>query len=332
VLDNLELQIAGRFEDYSDFGTTANPKLAARYQPLDWLMFRAAWGTGFRAPALAEIYSGGAVSYPFLYDEKRCTASGGVSDCGDKQYRTLSQDNPDLDPETSDNYDLGLVIEPLEDLTIGIDYWNYSHVDVIDSDPQYILDHEDAFPDLVVRGAPVFPGDPGAVQTINAPFSNLAKQKTDGIDFDISYQYDAGAWGEFRPGLSLTWVNSFKRKAAPGEPYEELVGTYGYPALRAQLQLGWQLHDYRVNVTGFYIDSYNQYYTNWYDVQKQVDSMWTWDLQFAYDGFQDIELVLGADNLFDEEPPFSNSELEGYDYSIHDPRGRYVYGRVNWHF
>ncbi|WP_419649100.1 hypothetical protein, partial [Thiolapillus sp.] len=45
-----------------------------------------------------------------------------------------------------------------------------------------------------------------------------------------------------------------------------------------------------------------------------------------------LELIVGAENIFDEEPPFSNKETEGYDFSTHDPRGRFIYGRVNWRF
>ena len=55
VLESLELNLAARYDDYSDFGDTTNPKVSARWEPLEGLAFRASWGTGFRAPSLAQI-------------------------------------------------------------------------------------------------------------------------------------------------------------------------------------------------------------------------------------------------------------------------------------
>ena len=57
--ETLEMQLAGRFEKYSDFGTTLDPKVAFRWQPLDNLMFRASYSTAFKAPTLPELYLGG---------------------------------------------------------------------------------------------------------------------------------------------------------------------------------------------------------------------------------------------------------------------------------
>ena len=55
ILASLELSLAGRYDDYSDFGDTANPKLAMRWSPIESIAVRASWGTGFRAPSLAQI-------------------------------------------------------------------------------------------------------------------------------------------------------------------------------------------------------------------------------------------------------------------------------------
>src|SRR6185503_2534975 len=54
LLESLELSLAGRYDDYSDFGDTTNPKVAVRWAPIQELAFRASWGTGFRAPSLAQ--------------------------------------------------------------------------------------------------------------------------------------------------------------------------------------------------------------------------------------------------------------------------------------
>ena len=92
------------------------------------------------------------------------------------------------------------------------------------------------------------------------------------------------------------------------------------------------MNDYSATLTGNYIDSYEQYYTDWNDEISYVDSMLTWDAQFVYTGIDSLKITLGIENMFDEEPPFSNSETEGYDFATHDPRGRFIYGRLNWQF
>ncbi|HIE55819.1 MAG TPA: TonB-dependent receptor, partial [Chromatiaceae bacterium] len=332
ILDTLEAQLAMRHERYSDFGNTTNPKIALRYQPFDWLMVRGSWGTGFRAPSLAEIHLGESVAFPFLEDTKRCAVTGDDADCGGSQYKTVFSGNPDLQPEESDNLYLGVVVEPLEGFTIGVDYWYYKHTDRIDSDTQYLLDHEDAFPGKVVRADPAFPGDPGEILRIDDTFLNLTEQETDGFDFDIQYNWSTDSWGDFKVRGVGTYVRSFKRRAAPGEPLEELAGTYNRPRFRGNLSMEWNRNDWGAFARVSYIGSYDDLYTDHLDRVVDVDAMTTVDAQVSYTGFDSLTLRLGVDNLFDEEPPFANGETEGYDIAIHDPTGRFIYGRVKWAF
>ena len=72
LLESLELSLAGRYDDYSDFGDTTNPKVAVRWSPIDSLAFRASWGTGFRAPSLAQIGLGPSQESQFFKDTYAC--------------------------------------------------------------------------------------------------------------------------------------------------------------------------------------------------------------------------------------------------------------------
>ncbi len=82
VVEDLELQLAVRRDDYSDFGTTTNPKLAFRWKASDSLVLRGSWGTAFRAPSLHQIGLGRTDESP-LRDERRssaaCRCARGVS-------------------------------------------------------------------------------------------------------------------------------------------------------------------------------------------------------------------------------------------------------------
>lgn len=333
VFDSLELQLALRHEDYSDFGTTTNPKIGARFQPTRNLMFRASYGTGFRAPSLPELYLGDSTSYVFVNDKKRCTLPGAPAACANTQYETIFKGNADLNPEESKSFYLGTVWEPIRRLSLGLDLWRYEHNDRIDApDEQYIVDHESQFPGAVVRGTPAFAGDPGEILYINNQYVNLSEQETQGVDVSFKYGLKLPGGGALTLSETATYVDEFKRRQVPEAALEELVGTYQYPRVRSTTQLSWQQSIYMVALTGNYIGEYDDYYTNGNtDVVETVDAFITADLQFSADTFLG-KFTTGIDNVFDKEPPFANSETEGYDFATHDPRGRFIYGRYNIKF
>ena len=72
LLETLECRVAARYDDYSDFGDTTNPKIAPRWAPVNRCAFRASWGTGFRAPSLAQIGLGPSQESLFFSDTFGC--------------------------------------------------------------------------------------------------------------------------------------------------------------------------------------------------------------------------------------------------------------------
>ena len=118
---------------YSDFGTSTNPKVSFRFQPAESLLFRGSYSTGFRAPSLYEIHS--AQSYTNTagtYDDP-VTCPGGTPNPGksaaancSQQFQALLGGNNNLQPEKSRNATLGVVLEPMKDLSVGIDLWAIS--------------------------------------------------------------------------------------------------------------------------------------------------------------------------------------------------------------
>ena len=78
MLESLELNLAARYDDYSDFGNTTNPKISARWAPIESLAFRASWGTGFRAPSLAQIGLGPSQESQFFTDTYGCAVQPDV--------------------------------------------------------------------------------------------------------------------------------------------------------------------------------------------------------------------------------------------------------------
>ncbi|MDJ0806896.1 MAG: TonB-dependent receptor, partial [Gammaproteobacteria bacterium] len=130
VLDNLELQLAGRYDDYSDFGSTFNPKLGVRWQATDGVLLRFNAGTGFKAPALHELYGNEIISFESIYDP----VVGEVV-----EVPTVASGNPDLEAEESENYSLGLVWDITQDWDMGIDYWRIDNENAVTSAAQYYV-------------------------------------------------------------------------------------------------------------------------------------------------------------------------------------------------
>ena len=135
VVKELEVNLALRYDNYSDFGSTTNPKAAFRWAPVKDLLFRGSINSGFRAPSLFEVYSPPSTTNTagFYNDPVLCpggvpnVAAGGnaLRDC-DTQFDIQSSGNGSLNPETSTAWGIGLVFQPTASSTASVDYWNYT--------------------------------------------------------------------------------------------------------------------------------------------------------------------------------------------------------------
>ncbi|MCI0505945.1 MAG: TonB-dependent receptor [Gammaproteobacteria bacterium] len=320
ILDNLEFQLAVRYEDYSDFGDTADPKLAVRYQALDSVLLRASWGTAFRAPSLPELHIGQTTGFAEVVDNARCAATGGAEGCTPDLYFTTVEGNPDLDAEESEAIYIGGVFEPVKNFVAALDYWQYDNTDVIIQDAQYTVDN---YPDRVTRSGPSVT-DP--IVQIDSTFFNAAEQRTNGFDVDVKYSWKVTGAGTFSLQDILTRVIHFERKDFEGQDFDEKVGSYHYPKLRNTAYFNWSMSDYAATLTYNYISGYDDI-----TPQLKVGSYTTYDLQAMYLGIKSSRLTLGVKNLFNKEPPYSDTQ-EGYDYATHDPRGRFYYIKYGYNF
>jgi iron complex outermembrane receptor protein len=164
LVHNLEVQIAGRFEEYSDFGSVAKPKFAAAWDIIDGFRIRGSWAQGFRAPNLeqinATVITRSNTSSDYIYCEALvrrgaidsiapCSSNGMTIKSGfvdaasynQAHYRKLTAErrsgNPDLQPEESETLSFGLVIQPrfipaeLGDFTVTADWWQVEQTGMV---------------------------------------------------------------------------------------------------------------------------------------------------------------------------------------------------------
>ena len=132
-VQSLEVSAAARYESYTDFGATTKPKFGLNWKPVSWLMFRASHNKGFRAPNLAQLFTGTLIrTVTGSTDTYRSTVTGLITD-GASNRRSIASGNQGLQPETSTGKTAGIVVEVprIKGLSIGVDYYEIRQKDLI---------------------------------------------------------------------------------------------------------------------------------------------------------------------------------------------------------
>ncbi len=323
VSDDIDIQIALRYEDYGgSIGDTIDPKLAVSWRATDDFSLRASVSTSFRAPSIFQRDGGG-------------TGLNQVSDpiTGGTFFAAVrSSGNEDLVPEESTAFNVGFSFEPVDDLSIEVDYWSFDFTNLITQESfQAILNAEPQNPDRVVRV-----GDPlnGPIIRINTTYVNANSLETSGLDLVANYKIDTDM-GTFTPNLSATYILAYDL-VDPQAGQIDGVGSRNYnnigtstPELKANFGLNWTHENYSANIFARHIDSY----TDDQNDLREIESHLTWDAQLNIDlgGILETDaayiLTFGGVNLTDQDPPqvYTNG---GFDSKVHDPRGRQVYARL----
>ncbi len=319
VLERLEMQLAGRYDDYSDFGGTFNPKIGLRWKALSNLLLRGTAGTGFKAPSLPELYSGEIAGFDSVYDP----VQGRVT-----QVDTFTMGNPELDAEESRNYGAGLVWDVTPAWNLLVDYWHIRVKDGVSNDSQFYVNNEDIYPDKVIRGP-----DGGIVEVLN-PFQNVAEQKVWGIDFNTNVHWQPTGVGSFVFNLATTYLGSFEETRLPGARSVDIAGKDGRPRWRGQGTLRWNKASYQASLTVNYTDGYERVLEGADD--DHVGSFSTVDAQLNWSppAIKGSTVSVGINNLFDAAVP-EDPYLEGWPFfnrDLYSPRGRFFYARYKHAF
>ncbi|MFQ3207637.1 MAG: iron complex outermembrane receptor protein [Glaciecola sp.] len=331
VLENLELQFAVRYEDYSDFGTTTDPKISFLWAPLDNLSFRGSYGTAFRAPSLHQLGLGRTDESPNLVDTVRCNAVN--IGCTPGEYTAVFAGNPDLGPEESSSYNLGVIYAFTDDLDFSIDYYSYDIENIIDSDTQFVFTNFGGDSSVVQRIPTSNPNDPGEVVQVFDSFQNIGDLETSGIDLDLGYRLES-EMGEFRFGFVMNYVlkyEDFRPDANGGQRLNLSEGQFEQPEVRHTTSADWTMNDISATIAINYIGEFDGDADSGFG-DKTIDSLTTVDLVVNYRGIENTTLTLGSTNLFNAEPPFSHHDFYGYVNSTHNGQGRFVYAQATYSF
>ena len=200
LLKSLEFDAAGRVDHYNSPSTSFTPKFGMKWTPIPQVALRGTYARGFRAPGIAESGSSGTGSATTApVDPLRCPFTNRPSDCGLGYAATLSVGNPDLKPEKSRSYTIGVVLEPVKHMNLTFDYYNIRRDDEIVPAPLGL--------EAPVRGVQQ-PGTdyPGPIIYYPQPYVNAANSQTSGYDAALHVEVPLGDAGTLTFGLDANYV------------------------------------------------------------------------------------------------------------------------------
>lgn len=246
----LNVQAAGRYEDYSDVGSVAKPKVSAAWEVFQGLTVRGSWGQGFRAPNLEVINTSAldrvntGVEYTLCEADLRAGRITNFSQCN-RNISVLrrSGGNPNLKPEESESWNVGVIVAPpLPDgwgqLNITVDRWRIAQKNVVgllDFQNQLNLDYlrrvTGSTNPNAVRAAPTADdiaavagtslAPVGELQFVLANFENLQPITVEGIDINLDYRLKTAAIGTFNLNVNATKLIRYEVAAPP--PVQALI-------------------------------------------------------------------------------------------------------------
>lgn len=317
VTDWAEIQSAFRWEDYSDFGTTTNPKVGLLLSPTENIRIRGTYSESFRAPSLAEL---GNISNESigLVDPLRCPVTGDDQDCGFSAFIVEFQPTTGLEPETSESLNFGVAWEPTDNISTSLDYWQIEVDDLIGTNSQFLLDQNADNPDVVNR----FPrteqdeelGIPGRIRIINGRRVNFGNEKVEGIDFSFDWLLNT-SYGRFDFNTQWTRFLTHDRLNEPGGEAIDLVGKWdvanglGRPEDKLTSGVNWNLNDFGANFRVNYRDGYDD---DPRAADRRVSARTTIDASVRYFGLPNSTISLSVQNLLDEDPAFVAAESTGF--------------------
>jgi iron complex outermembrane receptor protein len=350
----LDINLAARYDDYNDFGSTVNPKLSVAFRPLDTLLLRASYGTGFKAPELETLYEPPSRTGETFIDSWGCSQTDadldgdGRADIDEDQlparHPCRPQDfgnatfsgNRDLQPEESDNWTAGIVWSPTADVSLMVDYYN-TRLDneIWGEESQPLLDDELRRRQAGESGARV--GDvvrtgAGRISNLYITYENIDRTETDGLDAEGSYAFSIGPLGDVSAVLRWTHVLSFEKDYNDGRGIVDWAGEAGFPQDRGQLIVNWALGDYSATIVGNYTSDQDGSRPWSGDEDHHLASFTTWDVQASYMTPWNGQITIGARNVFDRDPPEKSWGSAYYDRTQHEIYGRVPYLRLEQNF
>jgi iron complex outermembrane receptor protein len=325
--NRLTVTVAGRHDHYSDFGSKNTPQFGIEWRPFESLLIRGTYAEAFKAPPLPALHAPGN-QVPIIVTDPLTGQQ--------PQVTLVTGGNPNLLPETGQSHTVGFVYtsKTIPNLQVSITNWRVTEHATIQSVPsQVLINNESLFPGDVIRNAS------GVITEVIDEPVNFGTFDVAGLDYHLGYAYDT-RFGTLTTFLNATQTYRYLAALTPGgAPVDGVskaqdTGDWA-PRWKGTVAVGWKVGSFTAGVDGRYVGRYQDY-----DSTREIGNFWLVDVDFGYNIGQAIEadnrwlkglyLGVGAVNLLDRQPQFSNYYFDyyGYDASQADIRGRFVYAKL----
>jgi len=327
-IEELTLSASGRYDHYSDFGGTFNPKLGATYKPVDWITIRGNWGKSFNAPSLADK-DGAPDTRAVLIAVSPWIDPTDPASVSSRPTILLAGGNPDLKPQKAQTWSIGGDVRPAEGVKLSGTYYNIRLRNQIGIIPiftgnaytpayaaYYLKNPTLAQAQAIVGNLPLVGGtslaslyggpngDPYVI--LDARRQNLGVLHQDGLDFNASYNGDV-SFGSINGSVGGTYTLHRKVAGAAGEAFTNDLKTPGASRFSILTTAGFTAGGLNASAAWSHRAGYD--ISPAIGSQTHVSSFDTVDLYLGYDFdgngvLKDLTLSLNVNNIFNEKPPF----------------------------
>ena len=353
LAESLDMQAAVRYSDYDDYDQTTW-KVGGRWGINDMVLVRAQLSTGFRGPNVLELFGGIADTFTGVTDPcnavnqaanpvvaANCAAQGVPSTFIQPaaQLKTSAGGNPDLDPETSDNFSIGIVLTPdvWGSPRISLDYYDVEIEDAISTpNPAQVINTCYNTPGLAApECARIGRGPAGDVVRFDLLNENLDTIETSGYDLNMAFSWDTD-FGAVSVDWLVTHLDEFLKTSATGVEDDrtgviacDVCDFNGYPEWKSSMVVSLLRDSWNVSLAWRYIDEMDIDDQIGFDtITTETDAVNYFDVYASYN-WDNVQVSLGVENLADEEPPFIPS-ISANTNPTYDFLGRFYSARVKF--
>lgn len=340
--DNLQAELALRYDDPQDYGSRVSPKLGLKWSPHENLTFRATAATGYRVPSLFELRRPNVIP-----ESKLVPASDALRPCLEEVIidplirQVVGQlapsycrvdlgafENPNLVPETSRSHTLGMVWAPSPDFSLSFDHFRIRRDNEIAQGN--LLDSPEAFPESAQRDKD------GRLVGIDSYYQNIGRSDIRGWEAEMRWRVEAGDAGRLSLTAAVHHLSRVDRRVGDGRPFYDHAG-YGAPTTNLLGSVQWArgnwTHTLALRARGPYqVGSPVTGCPGGNRGRCRTPGRGVLDLDIAYNGIPGWRLGLNVRDLADRDPVNYDIERDGYDIAYDDPRGRYVLLSARYRF
>ena len=333
LTDDLDVNLAGRYDDYSDVGGQFTPQVSVEYRPTEEVLVRALYAETFRAPDMQRIYGDPTTGFSQVTDPLGCTSNGGtvgdvtspIAACTGELYITgITGPNTELEPETGENFNIGAVYS-VDSFDISLDYWTLSIENIVNNlGAQTILNNPDTYGSLITRDSE------GYASLVNATAQNLSVFESEGVDFTANYRLDTdmGKWGF---GFELAYNLKDESQFDSLSEFTDNMAITNIPDYRANLRATWSMDDLTSTIMLSHISEMNGTNKSQFapeDVatygRQTIPSYSVINWTLGYDYGNASRMTFGINNVADQGPieDKTNFGWPHYPREYHSPVGR----------